>query len=369
MARYRLVDLFSGCGGLTSGFVSTGLYEPVAAVEIDPQAAASYAVNFGEEHIFVGDIGDWVDLPHKHANVLVGGPPCQGFSALGKQDPSDPRNRLWREYVRAIRRFTPEFFVLENVPQFLKSGEFALLLDETKPGGELEEWRLEPFVLNTADYGVAQARRRAVVIGRRADLREVGPPPIHERRLTLADALDGVEPSVTTVDLPGRVASVNGSSFPGPFSARDLHVTRAFADISLRRFEAIPAGGNRRHLPDELLSPCWRKHRSGSGDVMGRLSWDKPSVTIRTEFFKPEKGRYLHPEEDRPLTHYEAALIQGFPEDFLWCGTKTSIARQIGNAVPPPLAAAVAKHLAESLPLGTGSERWQQLVPAPLEAS
>ena len=90
--------------------------------------------------------------------------------------------------------------------------------------------------------------------------------------------------------------------------------------MSKARYRAIPAGGNRNDLPDHLLSPCWRKHKSGSGDVMGRLMWNKPSVTIRTEFFKPEKGRYLHPEEHRPITHAEAAFIQGFPESFLWCG-------------------------------------------------
>jgi DNA (cytosine-5)-methyltransferase 1 len=130
---------------------------------------------------------------------------------------------------------------------------------------------------------------------------------------------------------------------------KELHITRRPTELSLARFRAIPPGGSRKNLPDELMTECWRKHKSGAGDVMGRLSWDKPSVTIRTEFFKPEKGRYLHPHEDRPITHAEAALIQGFPEDFLWCGTKTSIARQIGNAVPPPLARAIAEHLATRL--------------------
>ncbi|NOW02225.1 DNA cytosine methyltransferase [Isoptericola chiayiensis] len=91
-----------------------------------------------------------------------------------------------------------------------------------------------------------------------------------------------------------------------------------------------------------LSTPAWDRHNAGSGDVMGRLRRGAPSVTIRTEFFKPEKGRYLHPKEHRPITHYEAALLQGFPEDFLWCGSKTDIARRIGNAVPIPLGTAVA---------------------------
>src|SRR5690606_27946388 len=101
-------------------------------------------------------------------------------------------------------------------------------------------------------------------------------------------------------------------------------------------------------IREEYLAPCWRNHRSGSGDVMGRLWWDRPSVTIRTEFFKPEKGRYLHPTEHRAITHFEAALIQGFPEDYKWFGSKTSIGRQIGNAVPIPLAKAIAESLLDA---------------------
>jgi len=113
----------------------------------------------------------------------------------------------------------------------------------------------------------------------------------------------------------------------------------------LKRFAKIPEHGNRFNLPDELLSPCWRRHVTGTGDVMGRLHLDKPSVTIRTEFFKPEKGRYLHPTEDRVITHYEAAMIQGFPEDYQWVGTREEIARQIGNAVPIPLGQAIGRQL------------------------
>jgi DNA (cytosine-5)-methyltransferase 1 len=114
--------------------------------------------------------------------------------------------------------------------------------------------------------------------------------------------------------------------------------------ISLERFRCIGEGENRFKIPDHLLAPCWRNHTTGSADVMARPSWDKPSVTIRTEFFKPEKGRYLHPREHRALTHHEAARIQGFPTTTVG-GLKTAIARQIGNAVPVPLGAAIAHQL------------------------
>ncbi|GAA2147025.1 DNA cytosine methyltransferase [Nocardioides koreensis] len=346
MKQLRVIDLFAGCGGLTSGFVSTGLYEPVAAVEHDLHAAATYAHNFGADHVHVGDIAEWVTGSIPAADVVVGGPPCQGFSALGKQDPADPRNVMWRHYMSTLRRARPAFFVLENVPQFLRSAEYLAFEAETAPKGLLSDYVLEPFVLNAADYGASQSRRRAVVIGRRRQLDEIGPPPESERR-TLREAFPAwLEDSVEAVELPQSLVEFQGTRVPGTFKLRDLHVTRRPSELSLARFRAIPPGGSRKDLPDELLTPCWRKHKSGAGDVMGRLVWGKPSVTIRTEFFKPEKGRYLHPTENRPITHAEAALIQGFPEDFVWCGNKTSIARQIGNAVPPALARALALHLA-----------------------
>ena len=340
-----MVDLFSGCGGLTQGFVSTGRYTPVAAVEWDLHAAATYAQNFGD-HIYVGDIADWVRGSIPAADVVVGGPPCQGFSALGKQDPNDPRNDMWLHYVETLERVRPAFFLLENVPQFLNSQQFQDLLSETATGGRLGSYTLEAFVLNAADYGAPQARKRAVVIGRRQEAREVG-IPVPQPRISLREALPAwLSEGVECIDLPQSTVRFRDKTLPGPFKLPQLHVTRRPSDLSVRRYRAIPPGGNRTHLPDELLAPCWRRHRSGSGDVMGRLWWDKPSVTIRTEFYKPEKGRYLHPTEHRPITHAEAALIQGFPDDFEWCGTKVSIARQIGNAVPPPLARAIAEHLA-----------------------
>jgi DNA (cytosine-5)-methyltransferase 1 len=130
----------------------------------------------------------------------------------------------------------------------------------------------------------------------------------------------------------------------------ELHLSRnGIRPLSLARYRSIPEGGNRFDIPFDLLSPCWKKHKTGSADVMGRLHRDKPSVTIRTEFFKPEKGRYLHPWLHRPITHLEAARLQGFPETFRWCGSRTQIARQIGNAVPVGLARAIAEHLAPLL--------------------
>ena len=126
------------------------------------------------------------------------------------------------------------------------------------------------------------------------------------------------------------------------------HVGRSVTEKSLRRYRLVPQGGNRFDLQkadhDGTLTPdCWRNKPAGSTDVFGRLFWDKPSVTIRTEFYKPEKGRYLHPSADRPITHREAMRLQTFPDDFRWYGSFPSVARQVGNAVPPLLAFWVAR--------------------------
>jgi DNA (cytosine-5)-methyltransferase 1 len=159
------------------------------------------------------------------------------------------------------------------------------------------------------------------------------------------------------------------SVLPGVFTTSDLHFGRNPEPLSRARYRAIPKGGNRKNLTGKwytidkngeirifdtqnppgvrtlvhyLSTESWDNHNTGTGDVMGRLRLGEPSVTIRTEFFKPEKGRYLHPSDARPITHYEAARIQGFPLSFRWCGSKTDIARQIGNAVPIPLGTAIA---------------------------
>jgi site-specific DNA-cytosine methylase len=122
----------------------------------------------------------------------------------------------------------------------------------------------------------------------------------------------------------GHRLIVTVEEFCAAGSARCLG--RDYATESLERFGYIPEGGNRFNLPDRLKAPCWVNDKSGSGDVMGRMHWDKPSVTIRTEFFKPEKGDYLHPTEHRAITHLEAAKLQGFPDDRLWVGSKAAIA-------------------------------------------
>lgn len=349
---FRTLDLFAGAGGLSAGLhAASTRFEPVTAVEMDIAAAATYATNF-RTHVYAGKIEDWLieeDVPE--VDVVVGGPPCQGFSSLGRQDAADARNKLWSHYAEAVRRAKPKYFIMENVPQFMKSPEMGLFSRSTEAGGKLQDYTFDVDVLNSAHFGAAQVRKRTIVIGWHRDLAKPGTPKrTHvDTPVTVREALDGVVPTVRDTELPESFVEFNGKQLPGAFKSSQLHLTRRYEEISLKRFGYIPSGGNRFDIPDALLANCWRNHKTGSADVMGRLNWDRPSVTIRTEFFKPEKGRYLHPSENRAITHYEAARIQGFPEDHQWVGSKTAIARQIGNAVPIPLGRAIGEVLAHEL--------------------
>lgn len=350
----RVIDLFAGAGGLTRGFLDLGHFRAVAAVENDLSAAATYAANFGADHTFYGAIEDYQTVPE--ADLVVGGPPCQGFSNLGKKDPSDSRNRLWQDFARVVVASGAEMFLFENVDRFSRTMEYQLLTAQTEPGGVLEDFTTQLYSLNAADFGTPQRRVRTIIVGSRIGP-VVDPAHTHAREAgdlpswrSVRDAIEGLALQPDDTRLPARADTFFGQRVAGPFKLHEIHVGRNYRPESLERYAYVHPGGNRFLLPDRLKYDCWRRHKTGAGDVLGRLEWDKPSVTIRTEFNKPEKGRYLHPEwsrdgvqVNRALTHAEAALLQGFDERHVWCGSKTDIARQIGNAVPPPLACAVAK--------------------------
>ncbi len=343
-----VADLFAGAGGLTEGFRHAG-YTAVAAVEFDRWAARTYAANFGD-HIFACPIeevtvsrcdgalawtgkdeyGNDLSFETPEIDVLVGGVPCQGFSPLGRMndwDFNDPRNKLWKHYMRVLDAVTPKVFVIENVPEILKSEEFERLKRHLR---RLDHgYELAYGVLNASFYGVPQSRRRATIIGSRIG-RPTLPPETLERR-TVRDAIG---------DLPSKP------------DGKNWHLARNPLPMSLERYKCIPEGGNRfdlmRMRPD-ITPTCWLKKKTGSTDVFGRMWWDEPAPTIRTEFFKPEKGRYLHPKAHRPITIREAARLQTFSDEFTFVGSHVQVAKQIGNAVPIKLAEVIAAHLRATL--------------------
>jgi DNA (cytosine-5)-methyltransferase 1 len=352
----RTLDLFAGAGGLSLGFKQAELgFEPVQAVEIDVAAARTFKRNF-DCLVYDGPIENLESF--ERADIILGGPPCQGFSPLGRDRDDVSRaqlNELWQQYLRAVRLVRPRAFVIENVPQFQKSAQFSRLLELMRTDPDLKDYAFNYGVLNAADYGVPQSRRRGIFMAVQGVDEVPWPPPSTHG----PDSPEGT-PHVTVRAAFDGLAAMPTRTEPGNDRAgrQDLHFGRKnVRDISLQRYQAIPPGGNRFDLADarpDITPPCWLKKPSGTTDGMGRLWWDKPSGTIRTEFFKPEKGRYLHPEEHRPITHREAARLQTFPDDFEFVGNRSEIARQIGNAVPPRLGEALARHLYGLLTLKDG---------------
>lgn len=345
MRTYTLIDLFAGCGGMTRGFEDTGRFRSIFAVESDRDAAETYRRNFGE-HVAQALIEDVARFPD--ADLVIGGPPCQGFSPLNRDAVGFERRGLWREYLRALEQAQPAAFVMENVPELLGSAEYA----EFKAQAEHElGFDVEGGILNAADYGTPQRRRRAIVIGVRS-----GAIPWPEPTHSDPEAPElGTRPWVTFRE------AVDG--LPLKPDGRSWHRARNPRPESVRRYKSVPRdGGDRfamqRNLDraglEHLVPTCWRNKPTGTTDVFGRLWWDRPALTIRTEFFKPEKGRYLHPSAHRPITVREAARCMSFPDDFalLEDQSMTSVARQVGNAVPCLLAQRIAESLAGALDSG-----------------
>lgn len=312
---------------------------------MDVDAAQTYTTNFGVP-VHCGPIENVASFPE--ADVVVGGPPCQGFSPLNRGGVGPERRSLWREYLRALDAAAPRVFLMENVPQLLTSAEYEMFAEAVRERG----FAVEARVLNAADYGIPQRRRRAFVIGSQDGkvswpeprYGDPGRPELGRRPwATFRDAVAGLP-----VDPDGE----------------NWHRVRNPRRESIVRYRAVPHdGGDRFQMQraldavgqGDLVPRCWRNKPTGTTDVFGRLWWDKPALTIRTEFYKPEKGRYLHPEADRPITLREGARCMSFEDGFVFPETQsmTSVARQIGNAVPPLMAAvlggAIADHLDASV--------------------
>ncbi|GHB12807.1 DNA cytosine methyltransferase [Salinicola rhizosphaerae] len=353
---YKLIDLFCGAGGMSLGFLgdnSKKNFKSILAIDNDASACATYNANFGD-HCITTNVESWLlnnEVPE--ADAVIGGPPCQGFSLLNKNREGDFRRALWEPYLDIVEKSQASVFVMENVPGLLKSPEFQDIVMRSKDHGfEV----LSASVLNTADYGVPQTRRRTIIIGYRpdhfpADFETPAFPPSPTHR----------SPTNSNHNLPEwRSVKEFISDLPDPEGVQirniapplDLHFGRTPTPVSLERYRAVPPGGNRFDLQErrpDITPACWIRKKSGGTDLFGRLWWNRPSVTIRTEFFKPEKGRYLHPEADRPITHREAARLMSFPDTFVFVGSKIEVARQIGNAVPPIFAQKIAAYVQELL--------------------
>ncbi|MCU0434736.1 MAG: DNA cytosine methyltransferase [Bacteroidia bacterium] len=355
---FRLIDLFCGAGGMSLGFSKSfgHNFKSVWANDYNKYCAETYNANFGE-HCTFGDIVDIIEdasITIPQADVVIGGPPCQGFSLLNKNRDNDPRRQLWIPYLDIVNRSGAKVFIIENVPSLLGTPEHYDIVSTAESMG-FQVWSGK---LLAADYGVPQARWRAIIVGAKyADPGVLFPlrkthynPDLNSTKsnskVNLIDFMPGVNPWKTVRDAISDLPAPVGTEIRDEKPPLNLHFGRTPTPLSIKRYRAIPNEGMNRvdllkNAPD-LTPECWKRKKSGGTDLFGRLWWARPAVTMRTEFFKPEKGRYLHPEQHRPITHREAARFQSFPDNFIFKGNKIEIAKQIGNAVPPVFAARIA---------------------------
>lgn len=364
---FKVIDLFCGAGGMTLGFSKRmgHNFEPVWANDFNKYCTETYNYNFGG-HCITGDIVDFLEtkgIEIPEADLVIGGPPCQGFSLLNKKRENDSRNHLWKPYLEIVRMSNAKVFVIENVPQILGTPEYDAIVQTAEKMG----FRTWSGKVCAADYGVPQVRWRALIVGSKIlDPNLIFPmgkthynPSLKgkiQNDFFCCEYVTEPMPWKTVGDAIRKLPRPKGVSVRDIEPPLDLHFGRTPEPKSLQRYMAIPEEGMNRfdlqRRAPQLTPKCWLKKKSGGTDLFGRLWWSKPSLTIRTEFFKPEKGRYLHPSQHRPITHREAARLQSFPDDFVFVGSKIEIAKQIGNAVPPLLAIRIADCIYALLTVG-----------------
>ena len=332
--RPLAIDCFAGAGGLARGLVEAGI-DICFAFDSNAEAMRTYRHNLGDHaHQMMADevtpllISKL--LAGRQCHLVVGGPPCQGFSVQRRGAQNDVRNDLIFEFLRIIADVRPTMFLMENVAA-LQGPRGQPYLQRFKSLAAQEGYLVHVAVLNAVDFGVAQSRRRLFIVGEIDDGKPsfVFPTPLSpSKRLSVRDAIG---------DLPS----------PTVHSGIPNHEPDNISPLNRERIAHVPPGGGREHIPEELRLPCHRVAVSVAGhrNVYGRLHWDEPAGTITTKCNSFTRGKFAHPSENRNISMREAARLQGFSDDFAFLGDKVSVAHQIGNAVPPPLA----KHLGEAL--------------------
>jgi len=340
------VDLFAGAGGLSLGAVQAGI-DVRLAVESDEYAASTWAANHNGATIIRSDIRDVREIPIRDRNqtrVLFGGPPCRGFSTSNRRTRTadNPNNWLYQEFLRLARAWNPEWILVENVRGLVdtEGGLFhQAILDSLHSLGYTTSW----WILNAADYGVAQVRHRLFVIGNLSGIKIPPPDRSHSpsRWVSVRSALH---------DLPSLPNGASSSQLPYRYRPRSKYATRLRGNMQecgnhlvtrnstlvLRRYRHVPQGGNWENIPSRLMLNYADRHRCHTG-IYHRLRDDRPSVVIGN--FR--KNMLIHPWEDRGLSVREAARLQSFPDSFVFEGSIGFQQQQVGNAVPPLLAQAV----------------------------
>ena len=347
---FRILDLFSGAGGFSYGMEKNSHFQTEVALDFNAKALDTFKYNMPQAEIVVGDITNKAIKEkiialsrERHINMIIGGPPCQGFSLKGKKlGLNDPRNYLFNEYLNLVSRLTPDVFVIENVKALLSTsaGWFKdqIISKVIKMG-----YSVRYGVLTASDFGVPQARQRAIFICSRKGAIDL-PKPTVKVPVTVRDAISDLsylnahegafeQDYTTEPQSEYQVAMRRGS--------RRLYNHKAsnHNEIAVRKLMMIPPECGKEHLPKELIG---RQQFSGT---WGRLKWDEVSPTIDTRFDAASNGTNNHPFLHRAITPREAARIQSFDDKFVFVGSKFYIRQQIGNAVPPLMAKAIADQI------------------------
>ncbi len=349
--RMRVIDLFAGCGGLSLGFIQAG-YDVNQAVEFDSVIANTYQLNHPEVNMIIDDIKN-IDISGTfegvNADIIIGGPPCQGFSMAGARIRhgfiDDPRNYLFKHYFNVVKEVMPKVFIMENVKGIatMQGGkifkEIQRIFQDTEVLGN-EPYHIYHRVINAADFGVPQRRERMIILGtliedtdiealwkktREDILREI---PTYFDSVTVRDAIGNLPVTSSDGIIQNPVPETEYEKYLSCDAKTITNHTRSqHSKVAVDRMKQIKNGENYTVLNEQINSV-----HSGS---YGRLCWDEQASTITTRFDTPAGGRFIHPDEDRTLTPREAARIQSFPDSYVFYGDKRSISRQIGNAVPP----------------------------------
>ena len=353
MKKIKVIDLFAGVGGLSYGFANNDRFEIELANEYDADIAKAYSLNHPSVIMINCDIRELnektiFDYCPEGVDVVVGGPPCQSYSTLGKRQ-MDDRAHLFEEYCRVLRIVQPKLFIFENVSGLLSMENGTLIniiRDEFKKIG----YDVKTKVLDAADYGVPQHRDRVIIVGMKGENTFEYPEATHGNGklpyLTVEDAFSDL-PVLKSGQESSRYATKPNNNFQKYLRQNSNILTENSSPKNgeqlIRIMESLPDGGTKDDLPIDI------RPKSGYGNTYAKMWWKRPAPTITRNFATPSSSRCIHPRDSRALTTREGARLQSFPDEYKFYGSRSTKNLEIGNAVPPLLSIVLANQVAKVL--------------------